>query len=349
MKAPCITILLELCLVLNISCTDQNKHIIATGQQPQLTIDNDGIIRVVYGQEDTIFCATSTDNGQTFGEIQVVGTVKNMHLGMTRGPQVATSKNYTLVSAIDKAGTIHSYQLDHHSNRWTRTSTINDFANSALEGLMDIAAGPDDNFYAVWLDIRDDKRNKIGYSATFDQGNTWSENIIAYRSPDKVVCECCKPNIYATQSKVYIMFRNWLLGSRDLYLLESDNKAAAFDNPQKLGNGTWKLDGCPMDGGGLIVDEKADVHTVWQREGRIFYAQPGKDEKQIGMGRGCDISGLNNPIITWQEDMELKLKELPNGQEFNVGKGGFIKALCTQSNKILCTWENDGQIEFRIL
>lgn len=347
MKAQYWIILINFWLALNISCT--NSSIIDTGQQPQVTMDYSGIIRVIYGQDDYIFCASSTDNGKSFLEIQVVGKVKDMHLGMTRGPQVASSKDYTLVSAIDKDGTIHSFQLDHVSNKWKRTSTINDIANSAPEGLMDIAADSVNNFYAVWLDIRDNKRNKISYSATFNYGKSWSKNIIAYKSPDEHVCECCQPNIYATQTKVYIMFRNWLGGSRDLYLLNSDIKEAAFGYPQKLGNGTWKLNGCPMDGGGIIVDKKANIHTVWQRDGQIFYSQPGKEEKQIGLGRGCNISEGQNPIITWQYGDELKIKGLNNEKEFSVGKGGFIKAIYTKSNKIFCVWENNGQIEFQTL
>lgn len=349
MRALTKTIFTIFFIALHLSFTTPNKVFIATGQQPQVSIDRSGTIRVIYGQGDKIYCATSDNNGLAFPNIQLVGEVKDMHLGMSRGPQVASSNHYTLVSAIDKKGTIYTFQLNHKTGKWIKTAIINDVINSAPEGLMSIAADTNDNFYAVWLDTRNDHQNKIYFSASIDKGLTWSKNSMAYSSPDKTVCECCKPNIYATQSNVYITFRNWLGGSRDLYLLQSDNKGTHFDKPQKLGNGTWKLNGCPMDGGGLVVDEHTGIHTVWQREGKIFYSQPQKDEEQIGTGRNCDIATPTDPIITWQDGNKLKIKELNKGKTYHVGEGSFMKALRTTDNKILCVWESEGEIVFKTL
>lgn len=341
------TVILSLFVAVNISWVIPNDKSIAAGQQPQITIDNLGTLRIVYGSGDKIYCATSTDNGQTFPDIQMVGEVKDMHLGMSRGPQVATSKNYTLVSAMDKEGTIHIFQLQHKSGKWAKTALVNDKMGTAPEGLMSIAADQADNFYAVWLDIRDDKKNKICFATTTNHGKTWSKNKIAYQSPDGTVCECCKPNIVVSQSKIYVMFRNWLNGSRDLYLLSSTNKGVTFNAPTKLGEGTWKLNGCPMDGGGLVVGEKYNISTVWQRNGEIYYAKPNEAEKQIAIGRRCSITDSKNPIITWQEGKNLKAKELNKGDVFDIGEGNFVKAVRTTDNKILFVWEQEGRIILR--
>ena len=178
---------------------------------------------------------------------------------------------------------------------------------------------------------------------------SWTKNKIAYTSPDKTVCECCKPTIVVSGSKVIIMFRNWLLGSRDLYLLQSDNKGILFKEPVKLGNGTWKLSGCPMDGGGLIINDKQQIKTVWQRQGSIYYATPGEAENEIGKGRGCSITDSKNPIITWQEGSKLNVKEFNKTEVLNVGEGGFIKAIRTKDANIFCTWEQEGKITFKKL
>lgn len=45
---------------------------------------------------------------------------------------------------------------------------------------------------------------------------------------------------------------------------------ASFGKAQKLGEGSWKLNGCPMDGGGLAIDENGDVQTVWRRKNTIL-------------------------------------------------------------------------------
>lgn len=345
MKTIFVTILLTLFVsCINISVAQQNK--VLSGQQPQLSINNSGIIRMVYGEDDKIYCASSTDNGQSFPDIQLVATVKDMHLGMSRGPQLASSKNYSMIAAIDKKGSVHIFKLSHATGKWLPTSLANDVANSAPEGLMNIAADNNDNFYAVWLDIRADKNNKICFAKTTSQGRTWTKNKMAYISPDKTVCECCKPSIAVKGSKVFIQFRNWLNGSRDLYLLSSDNGGNTFNHPVKLGNGTWKLKGCPMDGGGLIVNEKDEVTTVWRRNDKIYYSKPGEPEIEIATGRNCSISNPRQPLITWQEGENLKIKDVIKNDVLEAGKGAFIKAVRTKDNKIFCAWETDGNIAF---
>ena len=76
-----------------------------------------------------------------------------MHLGMTRGPQIASSKDYSIVTAMDKKGNINCFRLDHKSGEWTKIKNVNDVDASAPEGLMSLAADNNNNFYAVWLNI----------------------------------------------------------------------------------------------------------------------------------------------------------------------------------------------------
>ena len=348
MKAISYLILLLLTTI-NPSFGIEQESIIGDGAQPQITIDLSGTVRIIYGYADKIYCATSTDNGVTFSDVKLVGEVKEMHLGMFRGPQAASSKNYTLVSAMDKRGSIHIFQLNHRSGEWTEKKVANDVEGSAPEGLMSLAADQKDNFYAVWLDIRNDKKNKICFASTTDHGSTWSKNKIVYQSPDKTVCECCKPSIAVSKSKVVIMFRNWINGSRDLYLLQSDNQGGSFKTAVKLGTGTWKLTGCPMDGGGVTIDSKNNISTVWQREGTIYFARPNGKEEPIGIGRNCSIADAENPIITWNKGKSLQVKELKTGKEYDLGEGSFIKAIRTINDNVLSVWEDKGKIIFKIL
>ena len=84
-----------------------------------------------------------------------------MHLGMSRGPQLASSANYSIITAMDKAGDIHWFRLNHSSKEWKDMGTVNDLKGSSPEGLMSIAADKKDNFYAVWLDTRNGNRNQV--------------------------------------------------------------------------------------------------------------------------------------------------------------------------------------------
>ena len=312
---------------------------VGQGEQPQITIDQSGAIRLAYGNDDQIYYTTSTDEGETFSEPVVVGEVKEMHLGMTRGPQLASSRDYSVVTAMDKNGNIHSFRLTHKTGTWEKTGNVNDLDGSAPEGLMSIAADDKNNFYAVWLDLRENRKNNICVS-TFSSKGSWSKNQFAYKSPESHVCECCKPSIAVNGNQVSIMFRNWLRGARDLYLVTSGNKGKTFSQAQKLGLGTWPLKGCPMDGGGLSVDSQNNIHTAWQREGNVFYARPGKPEQKIGEGRGVSLCGN---VIHWQKGSDLVFKRI-NGDEQKVAEGTAMKIVELNDESMLAIWENDGKI-----
>ncbi len=302
---------------------------IGPGEQPQLSADAKGIIRLVYGREGKIFYSTSSDNATSFSKPTLVGEVNEMHLGMTRGPQLASSRDYSIVTAMDKKGNIHSFQLNHKTNKWSRIKNVNDVEGSAPEGLMSVTADESNVFYAVWLDLRRDKSNTIAFS-TLAKSGSWSKNRIIYKSPDKTVCECCKPSVAVKGRNVSLMFRNWIDGSRDLYVINSPDGSVTFGNATKLGNGTWKLNGCPMDGGGILIDKNNIVHTVWQREGVVYYNQQGQPENRIASGRGCNLFGKETPFMTWQAGGQIFGQPL-NGNKMNIGegRGGYFDKRCS--------------------
>lgn len=321
---------------------------ISQGEQPQASLDTKGVIRVVFGREDKVFCATSKDQGLTFSSPVLVAEVPGMHLGMSRGPQIASSDTQSVITAMDKYGAIHWFELSSGSESWKAKGTVNDLNASAPEGLMSIAADKKDNFYAVWLDTRIGKRNQIYFSSLSKGGSKWSKNQLAYQSPDEHVCECCKPSIAVNGTEVAIMFRNWLEGSRDLYLAKSSDSGKSFGNAQKLGMGTWKLEGCPMDGGGIIIDDAKGIHTTWRREGIVYYSKPGEVEIKIGEGRNSSISGTSdNILITLQSGETVKSVSLKGKNEVSVGKGSFLKSIVLPDKKVLYIWEQDREIKFQ--
>ena len=81
------------------------------------------------------------------------------------------------------------------------------------------------------------------------------------------------------------MLRNWLKGSRDLYLTISKDKGKKFSSAQKLGDGTWPLKGCPMDGGGLTLNGNT-VETAWQREDICIMLGGVNRNKRLGKAEG---------------------------------------------------------------
>jgi hypothetical protein len=340
-----VRLVVVIILILNlmwISANAQTK--IAYGDQPQLSAAKDGVIRLIYGEADKIYYSTSIDNGKTFHRPVLVGEIDGMHLGMTRGPQLATSKDYSLVTAMDKKGNIHTFRLTHRTKKWEKINNVNDSEGSAPEGLMSIAADEENHFYAVWLDLREDRQNNICFSTSKDDA-TWSKNSFIYKSPDGHVCECCKPSIVVKGKQVSVMFRNWIMGSRDLYLINSFDSGGSFSSAQKLGIGTWPLKACPMDGGGLSMVTESYIQTAWQRDGQVFYSIAGKPEQNIGSGRGVSMNGN---LIYWQNGDDLVIKSI-NGQPTPVGQGTALTAVELKDSSILVVWQQDNQIVYKTI
>ena len=246
---------------------------------------------------------------------------------------------------VESSGNIFSFIKSGASN-WQLSGKVNDRDTVAKENLM--ALSSDGNIaYAVWLDIRDG-HNKIFGSRSLNGGKTWSKNILVYASPDKTVCECCKPSVAVKGKNLYVLFRNWLNGSRDLYLIKSSDGGQSFSKAEKLGVGNWALNGCPMDGGGLTLNRDRPV-TVWNRKGTIYSCEPGKEEKELGRGRGCTIKNNNGRnVYAWVENSEVVVMN-DKGQKNIIGKGNQPVLEAVNSNQVVCVWEDEKQIHASVV
>jgi hypothetical protein len=132
-------------------------------------------------------------------------------------------------------------------------------------------------------------------------------------------------------------------------LITSHNGGISFGEAQKLGLGSWQLNGCPMDGGGLAINNNGVVQTVFRREANIYAATPGMPEQKLAEGRGCTIETVDNKnVYAWTQNGEVVL-ENTNGQKENIGKGiqPVLKALDAQH--VICVWENEKQIHASIV
>ena len=333
------------------SCKDQQKEnpaeaTIAKGQMPNIAKDNSGYLHVVYGAGDSIMYSFSSDGGNSFSPPALISVLPELAASHMRGPQIAATDNAIIVTAANNAGNIFSYAKN-NSDKWVQTSRVNDVDTVAKEGLMALTADGQNSF-AVWLDLRD-KHNKIFGAKSTDGGNTWSKNIMVYTSPDSTVCECCKPSVVMKGNNVYVMFRNWLNGNRDLYLIQSSDGGNIFGKIQKLGNGNWALNGCPMDGGGLVITKNSDIQTVWRRQNRIFSCEPGKQEKELGEGRSCTMESVNGKnVYAWTENGEVVVLN-PEGVRINLGKGQLPVLKSINNEHIICIWENEKQIHKAVM
>ena len=308
---------------------------------PMVARDDAANLHVVYGAGDSIMYSSSVDHGESFSTPVLIDLLPNLAASHMRGPQIAATATGITVIASDKPGNIFSYHKD-ASGKWSEPVKVNDIDTVSKEGLMALAADGQTAF-AAWLDLRD-KHNKIVGAKSTDGGKTWSKNIIVYASPDTTVCECCKPSVAVKGERVYVMFRNWLQGNRDLYLIESADAGSSFGIAKKLGNGSWALNGCPMDGGGLTINNKNIPETVWRRKSNIYACEPDQPEVSIGEGKSCTIESVNGKnVYAWTENGEVMVRK-PQGMKVNLGKGQLPIVKYTSNERVVCVWETGKQI-----
>lgn len=343
-----LSILLLLCFSGIYGQAIKGNLLFAKGHLPVVTSEENGVVHLVYGQDSTIYYAVADKQSYQFSPPVAVATLSQLVAGAKRGPQIAVTENYVVITAVNRAGNLFAYSLDRKSGRWSSAVRINDVPEVAKEGFQAIASASPGVFHTTWLDLRADKRNKIVIATSRDGGRTWSTNRMVYRSPSGTVCECCKVSIAAMNDEVYIQFRNWLDGSRDLYLAHSADGGATFTPAQKLGSGTWKLNACPMDGGAVVLSASKQPVTVWRRENTLYTCQPGAPEQAVATGRNVTAgSGAAGIALAWDEGSMVWLK-INDNPPVALGKGQF-PSVAMSGQRAICVWEADGQVIMKIV
>jgi hypothetical protein len=332
--------LLLLLEVLPVSGAEPAVSLAPHGRQPRAAVSAAGVIAVVYGEGDQVLCRTSTD-GRGYGAATRVGEVRQLLLGGRRGPQIAAAGSDFVVTAIGKEGDLVSWRSGDGGRSWAGPTVVNDRAGSAREGLHGLAGGAG-SVHVVWLDLRDGQ-TKVYRAASSDGGRTFGANRVVYASPGGTVCECCQPTVAADDGgAVAIMWRNLLAGMRDMYLVRSSDRGRTFGAPTKLGKGSWPLQACPMDGGGVAASG-GRVATVWRREDVVFAADPDAPEQALGRGRNAVVAlGASGPLRAWQTPDGNIVLQTAGATATPVGRGGFASfgAATSGRGEIVLAWED---------
>jgi hypothetical protein len=190
-------------------------------------------------------------------------------------------------------------------------------------------------------------KGKIYLAYSDDMGKNWSESKMIYRSPDGSVCECCRPTVKMDEKgNPVVMFRNNIGGSRDLHYVKSTDGGKIFTQAEKLGIGTWQINGCPMDGGDMMVDEAGDLVTVWQREGEIFRTDSNNSEIRVGGGRTPTISGYKNITYTvYSNGDDILSMKTGDDLPLKIGVGSSPQVIALEDGA-LCFWVNSEGIQY---
>jgi cytochrome c-type biogenesis protein CcmH/NrfF len=333
----------------------------APAREPQIAA-NESMVGVTFGAGNAIYFSVSHDTGQTFSSPVKVAEASVVPLSRHRGPRIVFSGEAIVISAV--AGKTLSHEQHAHGlpsdgdlvvwrsvdggKNWSKGIVVNDAPGAPTEGLHSLAADARGNLFAAWLDKRGGNGTKLYGARSTDGGATWSKNVLIYESPDGTICQCCHPSVaIAPDGQILVMWRNWRSGSRDMYLARSRD-GVTFSKPEKLGTGTWPLNACPMDGGGLGATAAKTV-TAWRRGENVFLAEPGKPEEQIGSGKdvALALSG-GHAYVTWTNG--TKIEAWSGGQTEVLSNTGSFSALASlPGGGALAAWEENGAIVTRRL
>ena len=316
-------------------------------KQPQIAISEEGKIYVAFGKDEEIYVTKSLDGGRSFGVAVKVGEVEKLALGMRRGPRIAAAGANVIVTAIShSAGNLYGWVARDEGISWARPVIINSVTNSAREGLHALAGNGKSKLISVWLDLRNGK-TELWSSVSNDGGEKWEANQLVYKSPDGTICECCHPSVvFGEEGRIVVMWRNWLKGNRDMYQAESVDGGKTFSAGKKIGEGTWRLPGCPMDGGSIGIAGGTETYA-WRREGKLFFtsekesetalAESGTQPVVVATGKGFGYLWQDGGNLYWRSSGSNK------AELFARNAGYATSAWSPKDQKAFVAWEgSDG-------
>ena len=311
--------------------------------QPQVAMSAKGEAYVVFGRNGSFYCATSLDEGRTFKRPVLVGSLEKAALGMRRGPRIAATERGVVVSAISHAdGNVMAWFSSDQGATWSAATRINSVTNAAREGLHAMAGDGKGTVHAAWLDLRGGKTELWGASSP-DGGRTWGANHLIYKSPDGHICECCHPSLAVDgRGRVWAMWRNFLDGARDMYASVSEDGGRTFSAARKLGDGTWTLKACPMDGGQIAFGTGGGLLTVWRRDKAIVAA--GQTGESILSEQGLQpVVGAGGGAVyyLWQRGPRLMVKK-SSAEPAVLAESGAFAAMTSASPAAtpVAVWES---------
>lgn len=298
--------------------------------QPQVALGDDGRIHLTYGQGGEVLYTNSAD-GATFSAPLRVGRLEKLALGMRRGPRIAASPDTLLITALSHAdGNLHAW-TSADGKEWREQPALNAVPTSAREGLQALAGDGRGKVAVTWLDLRTGKMS-LWAKFSADGGRTWSEDRLVYAAPEGPICQCCAPSVaFAPDGRIGILWRNLAQGARDLYAVETTD-GRHFTPARKLGQGSWMLNACPMDGGALAYDPAGGWLPVWKRARAVFASEDPDHERKVADGAAQPVATFlgPTPVIFWEAQGALMMQRgsapprvfAPGGQYASVASRG---------------------------
>jgi hypothetical protein len=322
-------------------------------RQPQLAA-SEHIAGLTFGSGNAVYFSSSMDRGKTWTAPVKVAESGVMSLGRHRGPRIAITPQAIVISAVvgragkGADGDVIAWRSTDSGKTWSRGVIVNDVPAAAREGLHAMASGGG-LLFASWLDLRS-KGTKLYGAVSRDGGATWSRNTLVYASPDGKICECCHPSaVVASDGVIHAMWRNNLGGNRDMYTAKSSDGGETWSAAEKQGAGTWLLNACPMDGGGIGL-AGGKIVSAWRRGSDIYLSGDAGSETKLEAGKdpALTVSGAGSYVV-WASEGAIHARVPGKSSPLTLGQGAFPQVTAVPGGPVLAAWEGGGVIEIREL
>jgi hypothetical protein len=249
---------------------------------PDVIMDNNGILHMVYAENQNAFYIRSSDNGATFSspvKVNVSGTVE-YRMG-ERGPKISVGTD----------GVIHVVWMDQWSQqvkvytRYARSTNggitfENNKTLSSSPGVdgATVAADGNGHVFAFWhtmvpVQSQTPSATWLHLASSYDNGTSFSsDSNVVITNHSGLACSMCMTRArFSADGNVYLAFRSAENNIRDFYVLKG-NKSGGNFTAIRVNSDNWKIDYCPMAGPALEISSRGRQYCAFMSKNHVYWA-----------------------------------------------------------------------------
>lgn len=223
----------------------------------------------------TVFLASSTDGGQTFGEATPIRTtaiyewdVTIRHRSAKRSsrmwPHLEYKNQELILSWVEADQNDPSQQILKCARSSDQGQSFGSASRLSTEAAVrptfaGLAADESGQVATVWLD----HRNGVQQPFAASTDTRIIEQLVYSGAGGQGICPCCDLDVILTPTDdTVVAFRNQVDGFRDIWVSVRPHGDAEFQPPFAIGDRRWQFNGCPHDGPSMAV-VRDQLHVVW--------------------------------------------------------------------------------------
>jgi hypothetical protein len=246
---------------------------------------------------------------------------------------------------------------------------INDDKIPGPHGMHSLAVAKDGRIYVSWLDERNihvhkpttkgeghhmESNRDLFIAHSTDGGRSFSAN----RKVASEACPCCKTALaVATDGTLYAGWRQVLPGNfRHIAVTSSTDGGTNFSSPVVVSDDRWVLQGCPVSGPSLSVDQGGRLKVLWYAAGEanapgLYFSESADNGRSFSSrqllaqeavrGTPALTTGKSNAIALWQTSnvAEAKMSELGKaGSTLSVAANAELPAGAVSDGKLFVVY-----------